>query len=132
MAKQKKLEKTARKAYDHAKDAVKTAEKAAAKVAKKKRPASVDLARDLENVKASLKSSKKSARSTAAATLGADVTSPADVYTPPLPVPSTGSDVSADLHAQTVIALRELAKSKGLTNIARLNKAALIDKIENA
>ncbi len=130
MAKQKKLEKTARKVYDQAKDAVKVAEKAAAKVAKKNRPATAALVGDLKKVKATLKTSKKSGATTVAES-GLE-TSSARVYTPPLPVTSTGSDAPADLHAHTLIALRTLAKSKGITNVARLNKAALIEKIETA
>lgn len=61
------------------------------------------------------------------------------IYTPPLPeVDETtvqtadGHDAHVDLHAQTLVALRALARTKGVTNVSRYTKAALIEKIEQA
>nr|WP_256428772.1 Rho termination factor N-terminal domain-containing protein [Frigoribacterium sp. VKM Ac-2836] len=36
------------------------------------------------------------------------------------------------MHAQTLVALRALARTKGVTNVSRYTKAALIEKIEQA
>ena len=52
--------------------------------------------------------------------------SPADILTPPIPA-GFGSN---DLHAETLISLRTLAKARGLVNVSRLGKAALIERLE--
>lgn len=121
MAKTSKIEKSAEKAYDKAKDAVDDARKLAKKVAKKRRPPVDELTKDLKKAKADLKRGPVSqvAGKSGEASAG-------DLYTPPLPHQG-GVD---DLHSHTLISLRTMAKSRGLTGISRLSKTALIERLE--
>ncbi|NRD26946.1 Rho termination factor N-terminal domain-containing protein [Frigoribacterium sp. VKM Ac-2836] len=148
MADQKKLKKSAAKAYDKAEDAVTDARAAVAeakrrakKLAKKSRPSVKPLENALDDAAAGLKDAKKTAKGAGEAATGASPTpaEPRSIYTPPLPevdettVPRPdGHDAHVDLHAQTLVALRALARTKGVTNVSRYTKAALIEKIEQA
>jgi len=149
MADQKKLKKSAAKAYDKAEDAVTDARAAVAeakrrakKLAKKARPSVKPLENALDDAASGLKDAKKTAKGAGQASKGPSSTAPAEprsIYTPPLPeVDETtvqlpdGHDAHVDLHAQTLVALRALARTKGITNVSRYPKATLIEKIEQA
>ncbi|WP_396599972.1 Rho termination factor N-terminal domain-containing protein [Frigoribacterium sp. R86507] len=153
MADQRKLKKSAAKAYDKAEDAVTDARTAVAeakrrakKLAKKARPSVKPLENALDDAAAGLKDAKKTAKGAGQASKGASSTpssatpaEPRSIYTPPLPeVDETtvqlpdGHDAHVDLHAQTLVALRALARTKGITNVSRYPKATLIEKIEQA
>ncbi|ROS51356.1 Rho termination factor N-terminal domain-containing protein [Frigoribacterium sp. PhB24] len=149
MADQKKLKKSAAKAYDKAEDAVTDARAAVAeakrrakKLAKKSRPSVKPLENALDDAASGLKDAKKTAKGAGQATKSSTTTTPAEprsIYTPPLPdIDETsvqlpdGHDAHVDLHAQTLVALRALARTKGVTNVSRYTKAALIEKIEQA
>lgn len=62
---------------------------------------------------------------------------PSAAYTPPLPhadettvTAHDGSEAHVDLHAQTLVSLRQLATDKGVTGVSRLTKAQLIEKLQ--
>jgi hypothetical protein len=62
---------------------------------------------------------------------------PGAAYTPPLPhadettvTAHDGSEAHVDLHAQTLVSLRQLATDKGVTGVSRLTKAQLIEKLQ--
>lgn len=62
---------------------------------------------------------------------------PGVAYTPPLPhadettvTAHDGSEAHVDLHAQTLVSLRQLATDKGVTGVSRLTKAQLIEKLQ--
>ncbi|WP_209561355.1 hypothetical protein [Frigoribacterium sp. PvP032] len=62
---------------------------------------------------------------------------PSAAYTPPLPhadettvTAHDGSEAHVDLHAQTLVSLRQLATDKGATGVSRLTKAQLIEKLQ--
>jgi hypothetical protein len=63
---------------------------------------------------------------------------PGAAYTPPLPhadettvTAHDGSEAHVDLHAQTLVSLRQLATDKGVTGVSRLTKAQLIEKLQS-
>ena len=41
-----------------------------------------------------------------------------------------GSEAHVDLHAQTLVSLRQLATDTGVTGVSRLTKAHLIEKLQ--
>ena len=47
----------------------------------------------------------------------------------PIPNPSASPNPSPNLETMTLVKLQALAKSKGLTGVSRLPKAALIEKL---
>ena len=49
-----------------------------------------------------------------------------DGLTPPLP---HGADDGEDLSSRTLVSLRALAKDRGLTNVSRLSKGALVERL---
>jgi hypothetical protein len=60
-------------------------------------------------------------------------------YTPPLPhadettvTDAAGHEEHLDLHAQTLVALRSLARTEGVAGVSRLTKAQLIEKLQQA
>ncbi|TWX37142.1 hypothetical protein ES689_10700 [Frigoribacterium sp. ACAM 257] len=62
---------------------------------------------------------------------------PGAAYTPPLPhadettvTAHDGSEAHVDLHAQTLVSLRQLATDKGVTGVSRLTKAQLIERLQ--
>jgi hypothetical protein len=138
MAKERALEKSARKAYSSARDAVDEAKKAARKLDKKTRKKAAALEDRLAKVERSLaKSAARSAgtRERAAAEQQSGNTRPA--LTPPMPVApvpginekSQGPDARFD--GVNLQALRALAKERGLTNYSRLTKADLIHRLRD-
>lgn len=137
MPSQKKLEKDATKAYKKAKDAVDDAKRLAVKVQKKagaKKAAAKKTAK-VDALTSQLSESKPTAKKAAVPESGPGVT----VFTPPLPAAHLvhepvegGGTADIELGAQTIIALRTLAKSRGLTGYTRLSKSALIEHIEKA
>jgi hypothetical protein len=50
----------------------------------------------------------------------------------PSPNPSASPNPSPNLETMTLVKLQALAKSKGLTGVSRLPKAALIEKLRTA
>ena len=50
----------------------------------------------------------------------------------PIPNPSASPNPSPNLKTMTLVKLQALAKSKGLTGVSRLPKAALIEKLRTA
>ena len=50
----------------------------------------------------------------------------------PSPNPSASPNPSPNLETMTLVKLQALAKSKGLTGVSRLAKAALIEKLRTA
>jgi hypothetical protein len=133
MAKQKKLEKAAEKAFARAEEAVADARKAAGKLDSKK---AAKRARKLEKELAELVG-----RDTAEA---AAPVAPSIDLTPPLPsvhdetvedtVEFAGSVTTSaphdpDLDQLTVQALRDVASARGLRNVSRLTKGQLIERL---
>lgn len=156
MAKQKKLEQDAKKAYKKAVSAVDEAKRLAENAGKKPRAKVEALAKQVE-VDLKKSAHKKSAQKITAAPVTLTTTKSRDTvapkttvkaspkskaaadYTPPLPHARTvrtktagGGTTQVELGAMSIIALRTLAKSKGLTGYTRLNKAALIERLEQA
>nr|WP_249407790.1 Rho termination factor N-terminal domain-containing protein [Frigoribacterium sp. CFBP 8759] len=93
-----------------------------------------------KTAKGAVQGSKGSSSSgSSSSTSSATPAEPRSIYTPPLPEVdettvqlSDGHDAHVDLHAQTLVALRALARTKGITNVSRHTKATLIEKIEQA
>jgi hypothetical protein len=136
MAKERTLEKSARKAYSTAREAVDKAKKAARKLDKKTRKKAAALEDRLAKVEGSLAGSAARSAPTgerAAAGQGSGTARP--VLTPPMPgapaprlnEKSPGTDARFD--GVNLQALRALAKERGLTNYSRLNKAELIHRL---
>ena len=103
------------------------ARRRAKKLSKKARPSVTPLEKSLAAAAADLDEAKKTTEQARS------------IYTPPLPevdettvALSDGHDAHVDLHAQTLVALRALARTKGITNVSRYPKAALIEKIQQA
>ncbi|MFF9563243.1 Rho termination factor N-terminal domain-containing protein [Leifsonia sp. NPDC014704] len=141
MAKQKKLEKAAKKAFERAEAAVADARRAAEKLDKKK---AKKRARALEKELAALTGGVQDA---SAGTTSRDdgVTDAASLdLTPPLPsvrdetveatVEFAGSVTTTvahdpELDQLTVQALRDAARARGLLNVSRLTKGQLIERL---
>ena len=135
MAKQKKLEKAAKKAFERAEAAVADARRAAEKLDKKKAKKRV---RALEKELATLAGGSSADRTDRAAdTADLDLT-------PPLPsvrdetveatVEFAGSVTTSvthdpELDQLTVQALRDAARARGLLNVSRLTKGQLIERL---
>ncbi|SDH22344.1 hypothetical protein SAMN04515691_2683 [Leifsonia sp. 98AMF] len=135
MAKQKKLEKAAKKAFERAEAAVADARRAAEKLDKKKAKKRV---RALEKELATLAGGSKAEHTDSAAdTADLDLT-------PPLPsvrdetveatVEFAGSVTTSvthdpELDQLTVQALRDAARARGLLNVSRLTKGQLIERL---
>jgi hypothetical protein len=135
MAKQKKLEKAAKKAFERAEAAVADARRAAEKLDTKK---AKKRARALEKELATLAGGSKADHSDSAAD-AADLD-----LTPPLPsvrdetveatVEFAGSVTTSvthdpELDQLTVQALRDAARARGLLNVSRLTKGQLIERL---
>lgn len=146
MATQRKLEKSARKAYSVARNAVDEAERTAKKLTKKTRAKAAALADRLANVEKVLAKSAARSKQTRdrAAAAAASAARPApgaakagSVLTPPLPDAPAPQVNEASLEADVrftdmnLQALRALAKQRGLTNYSRLNKADLIGRLRD-
>jgi hypothetical protein len=136
MAKQNKLEKDAKKAYKKAVVAIDDAARLAKKAGKKSRAKVETLAKQVENLAAPAKRNAPAKAAPAKPKTKATAKPLAD-YTPPLPhahtVPAktaSGSIEQVELGTMSIIALRNLAKSKGMTGYTRLNKASLIQRLE--
>lgn len=157
MAKQKKLEKAAKNALERAKAAIADARKLAAKLDAKNRKKKNALDEELAQVERQVEESEKrvdgtttASGSESASASGSEPASEAPApavaaadLTPPLP--SVVEDENADqaefvgggattphdpeLDRMTVQALRDVAKARGLSNISRLNKAQLIERL---
>lgn len=142
MAKQKKLEKAAKKAFERAEAAVADARKAAEKLDKKK---AKKRARALEEELAALKSDGgPDARARSASREDSDTGTANLDLTPPLPsvrdetveatVEFAGSVTTSvthdpELDQLTVQALRDAARARGLLNVSRLTKGQLIERL---
>ncbi|MDN4598619.1 Rho termination factor N-terminal domain-containing protein [Leifsonia virtsii] len=136
MAKRKKLEKAAEKAFARAEEAVGAARKAAAKLDSKK---AEKRARKLERELAELVG--RDTRD--AADPGAPESAPVDL-TPPLPSvhddtvedaaefagsAATSAPHDPELDGLTVQALRDVARARGLRNVSKLTKGQLIERL---
>ncbi|HEY8282452.1 MAG TPA: Rho termination factor N-terminal domain-containing protein [Leifsonia sp.] len=158
MAKQKKLEKAAKNALERAKAAIADARKLTAKLdAKNRKKKKHALDEELAQVERQVEESEKRVDGTTtvsgseSASASGSEPAPetpapavaAEDLTPPLP--SVVEDENADqtefvgggattphdpeLDRMTVQALRDVAKARGLSNISRLNKAQLIERL---
>jgi hypothetical protein len=139
MAKQKKLEKAAAKAFDRAEEAVAEARKAAERLDRKKAKKAKKRAKKLEKELAALLGG-----GTTAAGTGADVPVEALDLTPPLPSVrdegveereefagsvTTSIPHDPELDQLSVRALQDVARSRGLLNVSRLTKSQLIERL---
>lgn len=141
--KTKKARSSAEDALDTAAAKIKAAEKATKKAVKSatkeaaastadpsREPAPQQPTKSPEQVEAEV--AQKSVVPTTGTPKGPDA-----AYTPPLPhadetavTSHDGSEAHLDLHAQTLVALRQLATDKGVTGVSRLTKAQLIEKLQ--
>jgi Rho termination factor, N-terminal domain len=121
----KKLEKSAQKAYVRAKEAVSDARQKAKKLDKSARSKVTVLEKQLDKPAKTLAAASTKPSSTLVDPTVESEPVPS-IYTPPLP---HADEEDAELEKLTLIALRSLAKKRGLTNYSQLNKAALIARI---
>jgi hypothetical protein len=139
MAKQKKLEKAAAKAFDRAEKAVAEARKAAERLDDKKAKKAKKRAKRLKKELAALLGG-----GTTAADTGADAPVDALDLTPPLPsVRDEGVEESEEfagsvttsvphdpeLDQLSLRALQDVARSRSLLNVSRLTKSQLIERL---